>query len=320
MQVLRDAFKSAEVPFGAVVTLGNYDGIHRGQRRVIAAIVERARQLGVPSAVITFDPHPLKVLRPEHAPTLLTVPEQRERLLAAAGVDALVIVKFNREIASMKPEDFVKRFLHDSMSIAEIHVGSEFAFGHERRGNIELLQDLGTKLGFAAHGVPEETWQGEVISSSRIRRALREGQIEAASEMLGRPYSICGKVVAGDRMGKKLGWPTINLAPRNELLPGDGVYAGRVHFPKMPATFDCVTNVGTRPTIYENYKRVVESHILDFKSDVYGEEVEIEFWKRLREEKLFPNVMELSAQIRSDVDTAREYFNGRRRLHVESAG
>lgn len=328
MQVVRDALRSVDVPYGAVVTLGNYDGLHRGQRKVIDAAIARARQLGVPSALITFVPHPLQVLRPSEAPPMLMVAEQRERLLAEIGIDALLLLKFNRELATQKPAEFVKRFLVDTLGIAEIFVGENFAFGHERRGNLALLEEMGRQHGFVAHGVAEATWidphddatyaATPVISSSRIRRAVREGKVEAAMEMLGRPYSLLGTVVRGDRMGQKLGWPTINLAPKNEHLPADGVYAGRVSFPAMAATFDCVTNVGTRPTIYENYQRVVESHILDFGNNVYGQEVEVFFWKRLREERLFPSVMDLAAQIRLDAEAAREYFASRRRLPLQS--
>lgn len=314
MLVVHDALKSPDVPYGAVVTLGNYDGIHRGQRKVIDRVVARAKELGTSSAVITFEPHPLKVLRPEEAPPLLTLPSQRERQLAEAGIDAMLIVKFNRDLARTPPEDFVRRFLAGTLSIEEIYVGKDFGFGHERRGNLELLEKMGAELGFKVFGVDQETYEGEVISSSRIRRAVREGKVELAAELLGRPYSLYGTVVKGDRMGAKLGWPTINLKPENEHLPMGGVYVGRVRFPKMDASFDCVTNIGTRPTVYENYQKVVESHILDFKQNVYGEKVELGFLKRLREEKLFPSVMELAAQIGRDVESAREYFAARRRF------
>ena len=152
---------------------------------------------------------------------------------------------------------------------------------------------------------------------SRIRRAVGEGSVAEAGEMLGRPYTLTGTIARGDRMGQKLGWPTINVLPENKLLPANGVYVSRVHFPSFPATFDCVTNVGTRPTVYENYQRVVESHILDFKADVYGERVELHFHKRLREERIFPTVMDLSAQIGRDVEATREHF-ARRRLEQEA--
>ena len=159
-----------------------------------------------------------------------------------------------------------------------------------------------------------------MISSTRVRHAIGEGKVDLAMELLGRPFSLHGAVARGDRMGLHLGWPTINLASDNELLPSDGVYTGRVRFPNLPGVFDCVTNVGTRPTVYENYQHVVESHILDFDSDVYGERVEIRFFKRLREERIFSTVMDLSAQIGRDVEATREYFAVRRRLEQQSEG
>ena len=308
MQVIRDALKSADLPYGGIATIGNYDGVHRGQRAVIDRVVERARECGVQSVVITFDPHPVSVLRPEQAPPILLVDEQRRELLKQAGVDVLLLVRFNAEFARTEPEDFVRDFLHRSLALKELYVGSTFTFGRKRRGTVEMLQTMGSELGFEAVGVEEVVHGGEVISSTRIRRALSEGKTDLAMELLGRPYALRGTVGSGDRMGQRLGWPTINLMPENELLPQDGVYTGRVHLPSYPGTFDCVTNVGTRPTVYENYQHVVESHILGFSADVYGEQVEVRFFKRLREEKLFPTVMDLSAQIRRDVEATKEYF------------
>jgi riboflavin kinase/FMN adenylyltransferase len=194
------------------------------------------------------------------------------------------------------------------LAAREIYVGTRFAFGRGRAGGLGLLERMGAELGFRAHGVPEVLHGGEPISSSRIRRAVADGDVAEAAEMLGRPFALTGTIVRGDRMGQKLGWPTINLAPDGDLEPSEGVYASRVHFPSFPATFDSVTNIGTRPTVYENYQRVVESHILEFRSDVYGETVELQFFKRLRDEMLFPSVMALSSQIRRDVESTREYF------------
>ncbi|MEM6792535.1 MAG: bifunctional riboflavin kinase/FAD synthetase [Acidobacteriota bacterium] len=320
MQVIRDAQKSADVPYGVVATIGNYDGIHRGQRKILEKVVERARARGVKAVVVTFDPHPVSVLRPEMAPPLLTLDRQREKLLADAEIDALLVVRFNRELANTSPEAFVRDFLHGSLAIEEVYVGSEFAFGKDREGSVELLATLGEELGFEVHGVEEELHRGEVISSTRIRRAVDEGELSLVMDMLGRPYSLYGTVVRGDRMGMRLGWPTINLQPENEHLPAQGVYCGRVRFDKLPGVFDCVVNVGTRPTVYENYQRVVESHILGFSAGVYGEKVEVSFYKRIRDERLFPSVMDLSAQIGRDVETTREYFSARRRWDAEMAG
>lgn len=250
---------------------------------------------------------------------MLTTSRTKRRLLEGAGIDALLVIRFDREFSATPAERFVREFLGGTLGIAELHVGSDFSFGHRRQGDLALLGNLGRELGFEALAAEEVTYRGERISSTRIRRALAEGRVEDAREMLGRPYALEGKVARGDRMGQRLGWPTINLDPDSELIPADGVYAGRVDFPDFPGVFVCVTNVGTRPTVYENHQRVVESHVLDFTADVYGEPVEVCFHKRLREERLFPNVMDLSAQIRRDVEATREYFAARRRLEGQAA-
>jgi riboflavin kinase/FMN adenylyltransferase len=308
MLVVLDALRSTDLPRGCVATVGNYDGVHRGQRAVLDRAVARARALGVPSVLVTFDPHPLQVLAPESAPPRIVTPRQREKLLEEAGLEVLLVLSFTAELAAMPAEEFVGDLLVGRLAAREVYVGSRFAFGRGRAGNLALLQRMGAELGFEAVGVPEVLHGGEPISSSRIRRAITEGNVADAAELLGRPFALTGKIVRGDRMGKRLGWPTVNLAPEGELQPFEGVYATRIFFPSFPATFDSVTNIGTRPTVYENYQRVIESHILDFRSDVYGEPIELQFFKRLRDEMLFPSVMALSSQIRRDVEATREYF------------
>ena len=321
MHVVQDAFNSSDLPRGGVATIGNFDGVHRGQRAILDRIVARAEELGAPAVVITFDPHPLAVLAPERTPVPLTTPKHKEMLLAEAGVTHMLVVRFTPELARVPARSFVSGFLHEKLRLREIYVGKGFVFGQGRQGNLDLLQEMGKELGFAPHGVDEVVHAGERISSTRIRRAIAEGNTAEAAELLGRPYSITGSIARGDRMGQKLGWPTINIMPDNKLLPADGVYASRVFFPSYPATFDCVTNIGTRPTVYENYQRVVESHVLDFKANVYGQKVELHFHKRLREERIFPTVMDLSAQIGRDVEATREYFFRRRmEQEVASAG
>ncbi|HEX4961929.1 MAG TPA: bifunctional riboflavin kinase/FAD synthetase [Thermoanaerobaculia bacterium] len=321
MHVFQDAYNASDLPRGGVGTIGNFDGLHRGQRAILEKVVARAEELNVPAVVVTFDPHPLTVLAPDRVPVPLTTPKQKERLLEEAGVGVMLVIRFTPELSRVPARTFVRELLHDRLALKELYVGSGFVFGHKREGNLALLQEMGTELGFTASGVEEVVYGGERISSTRIRRAVSEGQVTEAAEMLGRPYSLEGVIARGDRMGQRLGWPTINIMCENKLLPADGVYASRVFFPSYPATFDCVTNIGTRPTVYENYQRVVESYILDFKANVYGQRVELGFYKRLREERIFPTVMDLSAQIRRDVDATRDYFF-RRRLEqdVPAAG
>jgi riboflavin kinase / FMN adenylyltransferase len=316
MLVVQDAYDSSDLPQGSVAAIGNFDGVHRGQRAILDRVVGRARELRVAAVVVTFDPHPLSVLRPDQAPPAISTPAQKDRLLAAAGINIVLVVRFTRDFARTSARQFVREFLWERLAVREVYVGESFTFGYRREGNLELLRGLGETLGFAACGVDEVMLRGERISSTRIRRAVGEGRVEDAAEMLGYPFCITGKVMRGDRMGQRLGWPTINLSPDHQLLPADGVYAGRVTLPSFPATFDCATNIGTRPTVYENYRRVVESHILDFKADVYGQQVELAFYKRLREERIFPTIMDLAAQIGRDVEATREYFS-RRRLEQE---
>lgn len=325
MVVIEDATRrTGDLPQGGIGTIGKYDGIHRGQRTILDRVVERARQQGLAPVVITFEPHPLTILAPDRVPAPLTTPEQKQRLLEETGVEVLLVVRFDRQLADTPPEVFVREFIYGALRLEAVYVGQDFCFGRHREGDLELLARLGTELGFEAHGVPEVLFRGERISSSRIRQALVEGRSEDAMAMLGRPYAVTGKVVRGDRMGQRLGWPTINVATDNEVLPADGVYAGRVVFPSLSTPFEAVTNIGTRPTVYENHQRVMESHVLDFSGDVYGERVEVQLMKRLREERIFPTVMDLSAQIGRDVESTREYFAARRReaegIYVTTSG
>jgi riboflavin kinase/FMN adenylyltransferase len=317
MHVVQDAFNSSDLPRSGVGTIGNFDGVHRGQRAILDRVVARAGELGLPAIVVTFDPHPLVVLSPERAPVPLTTPRQKEKLLEEAGIDAVLAIRFTPELARVPARAFVRDFLHERLDLEEIYVGETFVFGHRREGNVELLRQMGEELGYAVGGVDEVVHAGERISSTRIRRAVADGNVTEAAEMLGRPYTLEGSIARGDRMGQRLGWPTINVVPENKLIPADGVYACRVFLSSYPATFDCATNIGTRPTVYENYQRVVESHILDFKADIYGQRAELQFYKRLREERIFPTVMDLSAQIGRDVEATREYF-ARRRLEQEA--
>jgi len=320
MLVIPEAWDSSDLPRHAVATIGNFDGIHRGQRAILDRVVARARELGAPSALITFDPHPLTLLRPREAPPRLTTPAQKERLVEETGIDFLLVLAFDAELAARSADDFVRRFLGRELAVCEVYVGKGFRFGKRREGDVDLLKRLGEKLGFRAEGVDEVRWEGEAVSSTRIRSALLDGRVEDAEAMLGRPYELTGEVLRGDRMGQKLGWPTINLRVDDVLVPRDGVYATRVQLPGFPAPFDAATNIGTRPTVYENFHRVVESHILDFASDVYGQLVALRFYRRLREERIFPSIMDLSAQIGRDVEATREHFAGLRRREGRQGG
>jgi riboflavin kinase/FMN adenylyltransferase len=311
MQVVRDPFRSTDLPRGGVGTIGNFDGVHLGHRRILETVVARARGLGRPSFAITFEPHPMAVLRPDHAPRRIQTLRQKEEAIEAIGIDALLVVPFTRDLSLMEPEDFVRTLLRDRLGAAEILVGAHFAFGRGKRGDLALLARLGAECGFTASAVDEVVVDGAPVSSTRIRRALEKGAIDEATAMLGREYELDGLVARGDRLGHQIGVPTINLEPENELPPADGVYVTEIEIRSFGRRFPSVSNIGRRPTLYEDYATTIETYVLDFSADVYGEKVRLFFLERLREERKFPSMMDLKAQIQRDVAAAREFF-GRR--------
>ncbi len=310
MRVIDDAWRRSDLPRGAIGTIGNYDGIHRGQQAILERVVDCARASGAASAVVTFDPHPLKVLQPESAPPALTTSAQKRRLLAALGVEHLLVVRFTPEVAGTPAERFVSEFLAGRLALGAVFVGRRFAFGRGREGDLGLLERVGRAAGLEAVGVDEVLEDGSPISSTRVRREVAAGRVEEAGKLLGRPFAVEGAVVRGDGRGREIGWPTANMKTANELLPGDGVYATRIRLGARGETRPAVTNVGVRPTVGEGAARVVETHVLGFEGDLYGEEVEVLFERRLREERRFPSLADLSEQIGRDVETAREYFAG----------
>ncbi|HKB70402.1 MAG TPA: bifunctional riboflavin kinase/FAD synthetase [Thermoanaerobaculia bacterium] len=309
MQVFRDPLISSDLPKGAIATIGNFDGVHLGHQKILSAVVERARAAQRPAVAITFEPHPLKVLHPELAPKMIQTLPQREEVLERLGIDALLVVPFTRDFSLTEPEDFVRDFLRRRLAVSEILLGSHFAFGRGKRGNLDLLRAMGPENGFTAEGVAEVFHEGVPISSTRIRHAIGAGDIRSANAMLGRPHAMDGVIARGDRMGRKIGYPTINLRPENELSPADGVYFSRAYFKSFGREFDCVTNIGRRPTVYENYETTIESFVLDFSSDVYGERIRLFFYDRVRDEMTFPSMMALTEQIGRDIEATRKYFS-----------
>jgi riboflavin kinase/FMN adenylyltransferase len=308
LQVLRDPFRTVDLPRGGVVTVGNFDGVHLGHQAMLRDVAARAAAASVPSIVVTFDPHPLKVLHPERAPRMIQTLRQREEAIEACGIDALVIVSFTRDFSLIAAEDFAKELLARRLAAREVCVGAHFVFGRERRGNLEVLRRVGAEAGFAVSGLADVADASGPVSSTRIRNALSAGEVAAANALLGKPYAMDGIIAKGDRMGRKIGFPTMNLQPDNELYPKDGVYFTAVRIESFERTFACVTNIGRRPTVYEDYATTIESYILDFSSDVYGERVRLSFFERVREEMTFPSMLDLTAQIRRDVEATRLYF------------
>ncbi|MFQ5528538.1 MAG: riboflavin biosynthesis protein RibF [Thermoanaerobaculia bacterium] len=312
MKVFQDAWSRSDLPKGAVATIGNYDGVHRGQRKILDVVVARARALERPAAVVTFSPHPTKILWPHRAPRCLTTPAQKERLLALASIGYLFVVRFDAVFAATPADQFVTSFLHGRLGLHELHVGKRFAFGKGREGDLELLQSLGGDA-CPALGVDEVVAGGAAISSTRIREAVATGRVDVAEWMLGRPYEITGTVARGAGKGRELGWPTINVAHENELIPAHGVYITLVRTPGADGgevLHPSVSNVGVRPTVHDESTPTVESHLLDFEGDLYGQAASIGFLARLRGEERFPSLDALRSQIGADVRAAREHFGG----------
>jgi riboflavin kinase / FMN adenylyltransferase len=308
LQVIKDPFRPVDLPRGGVVTVGNFDGVHLGHQAMLRDVAKRGGELSAPAVVVTFEPHPLKVLHPERAPRMLQTLRQREEAIEACGIDALVLVPFTRDFSLTPAEDFIRDLLVKRLAVREVHVGEHFMFGRERGGNMEVLRRIGDAAGFTVTSIADVTDSAAAISSTRIRNALLEGDVASANALLGRAYAMDGLIAKGDRMGRKIGFPTMNLKPDNELYPKDGVYFTSVRIESFERTFPCVTNIGRRPTVYEDFATTIESYILDFSSDVYGERVRLSFFQRVRDEKTFPSLLDLTAQIKKDVEATRLYF------------
>lgn len=287
----------------AVVTLGNFDGVHLGHREIFRRVVSRARQIDGTSVVFTFVPHPLKLLAPERAPRLINSFAEKERLIEASRVDALICAPFDREFAAISADRFVEDILVARVGLAHLVVGYDYAFGRNRDGDTDFLKGKGKQLGFSVE-VLDPIAAGEVVySSTRIRRMLTEGDVQGVVPFLGRHYSVEGQVIHGARRGKGLGFPTANLATEKDLLPKPGVYAVKVRHGET--IHDGVVNVGCNPTFCSEGLSV-EVHILDFSAEIYGETLRLYFIERLRDEMLFPSPAELVGAIGADVALARQ--------------
>lgn len=290
-----------------VVSVGNFDGVHRAHRQVLSNLVERAKELGAKAVAISFEPHPLRILRPDFALKLITPTTEKIHLLSSTGIDAVLLLPFTRDLSLMTPEQFAKEILKQRLNSREVHEGFNFRFGHKAEGNVELLTKLGNQLGFAVRVYPEMRLRGEPVSSSQIRKLIGDGDVSRARYLLARPFSVLSPPGRGRGYGAKHTVPTINLSRYEELLPKDGVYITRTRV--VEDCFDSVTNVGNRPTFGAD-SFAVETHLLNFHPiELTPEtEVEIHFLQRLREERKFPSVDALRAQIAKDVKHARRYF------------
>lgn len=284
-----------------VVALGTFDGVHLAHQAVLSTAVRRARALGLPAVACTFDPHPLQVLRPDQAPIPITGLDETLSLIAGQGVDITVVIPFTLEFSRIEAEAFVREVLARTLKAREVVVGFNHTFGHGARGNAALLQALAPAVGFVAHVLPSQIVEGIVVSSSAIRRALRAGDVKQAMKLLGRPYTVRGRVVRGKGRGRQLGVPTANLKPERELIVATGVYATRAAWPGGEA--GAVVNVGVRPTFGEG-EYWVEAYLLDFSGDLYDQPLSLAFLERIRPEQRFPSVEALQAQVARDIDTA----------------
>lgn len=292
---------------GPIVAIGNFDGVHRGHLKLIERIREAAQARGTVPVVLTFDPHPPRVLRPDKAPPLLMTLQQKAATLENDGVAGLAVVSFSAAMAAWEPEQFVRRVLVDWLRASEVWVGADFLFGRNRTGTFSLLRTLGQQWGYRAEKVEPVRYRDFIISSTRIRRLLTEGRVDEASALLGRHYALTGDVVRGQQRGRLLGFPTANLSTANELVPMPGVYATLVSVDGH--TFRAVTNVGVRPTFGDALAPTVESHLLDASPDLYGQTLQVAFVQRLRDEQRFADVDALRGQIAADVAQAARLFD-----------
>lgn len=302
MKVLkgRDATRAVNAK-GAVVTLGNFDGLHLGHRAILEKLKARSKALGLPSVVYTFDPHPLKVLAPKSSPPLIASIEEKTDIIKSYGVNSLVLARFTESFAKKDPRKFVEDIIVKGLSAREVIVGHDYAFGRGGKGNVESLKKFGKEFGFKVSVMAAVTRGGEVVSSSRIRRLITDGEVSKAAKLLSRYFSISGKVVKGRGVGKGLGFPTANIRVDGELFPKAGVYAVRVELGR--SSYDGVVNIGTAPT-FNRGKVVVEAHILGFKGLAYGKSIKLYFIKRVRDERRFKDPSELSREIERDVTKA----------------
>ncbi|MDH3271919.1 MAG: bifunctional riboflavin kinase/FAD synthetase [Gemmatimonadota bacterium] len=294
---------------GTVATVGTFDGVHLGHWAVLQEIRQRAETTGRRSVLVTFDPHPLRIVRPEHAPLSLTTAMEKKEILAESGLDWAVFLSFTKALSRYEPRRFVEEILVGRLGVEDLVIGYDHGFGRDREGDPEALERLGAELGFTVDVVAPVAADGEAVSSSRIRSLLLDGSVRAAATCLGRPYSIRGVVVRGEGRGKGLGFPTANLRvfERDKLIPPEGIYAVRGVL--RSGTYDGALHLGPRPT-FQGSPPTIELHLMDFDRDIYGEEVRVDFVEHLRTIEPFTTVQALVDQIRTDVDEARRVLAG----------
>ncbi len=309
MRVIRQLADLASLNRPVHLAIGVFDGVHRGHQQVIGQARDAARASSGAAVVLSFDPHPQRVLHPDKAPPLLTATVHKLALIDQLAVDAVLLLHFTRELSQLPAKEFLTQLAAPGNQLRQICVGTRFHFGHDRAGNVRLMEKLAPALGYVVKEIPAvHTADGEMISSSAIRQHVQRGHLERAALMLGRPYSLLGTVVAGDQRGRSIGFPTANLNPHNEVLPPDGVYAARVQAGNE--NLSGVVNIGLRPTFqHATPGRLIEVHILDLDRDLYGQEIEVELIQKLRGEQKFPSAEALVQQIRADIAATRQLLS-----------
>jgi len=286
------------------LAIGFFDGVHLGHQQIIRQTITDARQHEAIALALTFDRHPNSVVAPAHVPPLIYPLSQKLKVLESLGTDAALLIHFDEKFSRQTGEEFIRRLACDLGKIHSLCVGKDFVFGRQRSGDVALLGKLGTEIGFTVHGLAAVSLDGRTVSSTRIREAIRVGELDAASQMLGRPYAISGRVVKGDQVGRQLGFPTANLEVAGLILPPNGVYAGLTRVKKK--SYRVALNIGLRPTVAAAVRQLrVEAHLLDFSGNLYGEELTVEIGGKLREEKKFASAAELERQINRDIAALR---------------
>jgi riboflavin kinase/FMN adenylyltransferase len=288
------------------LAIGFFDGVHLGHQQILRQTIADARQHDGIALVLTFDQHPATIVAPDKVPPLIYTLPQKLRAIESPGVENILLIRFDKKFSEQSGEQFIRGLAQELGKIRSICVGASFVFGHKRSGNVALLKKLGAELDFSVHGLSALSLDGQRVSSTRIREAIRAGDFDDASQMLGRPYAISGKVAIGDKLGRKLGFPTANLDANGLALPPNGVYAALT---KVGGTlYRVALNIGFRPTVAAGKQLRVEAHLLDFQGELYGQELEIEIGEKLRDEKKFASPEELKGQIARDVAAVKEHL------------
>ena len=298
---------NAKIARPTCLTLGVFDGLHLGHQRIMQTVVSRAKAVGAIPTAITFDPHPRAVLHPENAPPLLQTLDQRLAAFEFLGIEQAIVIRFTKDFAAQEAEHFLREIVHERLQAKEVYLGKGFEFGRNRGGNIELLKKISAELGFFADEVAEVRLLGQRISSSKIRRLLVEGKINAARRMLGRPYGVEGQIEHGSQRGREIGFPTANLKTVNRVIPRNGVYVTATLIDNVWRR--SITNIGVRPTFEKEVEPSIETYVFDFDGNLYGDVLRVRFLHRIRDERKFNGIAELKTQIEKDTRRALNYFS-----------